>query len=52
MADLGILPDEPDTWGLHLPAFGSIQEKLREYTANPLNKQVTGAGHIADSSPA
>src|SRR5439155_1396780 len=39
MADAGILPDAPDSWALNLPAFGSVQEKLREYAASPQNGQ-------------
>lgn len=39
MADAGILPDQPDTWGLDLPAFGSVREKLREYAENPQHGQ-------------
>jgi DNA phosphorothioation-dependent restriction protein DptH len=39
MADAGILPNAPDTWGLELPSFGSVQLKLREYAENPQNVQ-------------
>jgi hypothetical protein len=39
MADAGILPDVPDSWALDLPAFGSVQAKLREYAANPQSGQ-------------
>ncbi len=39
MADAGILPNAPDSWGADLPAFRSVQEKLKEFAADTENPQ-------------
>jgi DNA phosphorothioation-dependent restriction protein DptH len=44
MAEVGISPDDRDSWVRDLPAFINLQKKLEDYANNPLHPQGKSAG--------
>ncbi len=47
MADVGIVPEAPNSWSADLPAFGTLQSKLLAHARDPLNPQARFAASAA-----